>query len=229
MHHPAVAGDDLHRRDPAVLGERRGDREAPVDVAFAGGHGVVGPRVERQVGGAERPRGRELARWRQVARVALGRSVRHPALDQRDLRGGQAARVEEVAEARHRLPGRHVVGGGGAANLPPLRVGVGVGREREGRDLAWAVTRLTVRLEHADDLVVERHRLGPGRRPGGQQGSNQPQAGDGRREPGPVTPTRHAVLSSGPRILPASTPRGHPAFTPTAGEKGPDGPLSPAA
>jgi hypothetical protein len=179
-----LPGVELDGRQPTVLGETVRDREAAIGVVLAGGNREVHHRVEHEIGSATRPRPWELARRRQVTGIAFGGARRHPALDEGNLRLGETPGLEEIAEAGYRVPGRHLPRLSHVADLPPVGVSVAVGHERERRDLSQAMTRLAVRLEDANDLLVEGDGLRARRGGGGSYWDRQRQDDGGSGEPG---------------------------------------------
>ena len=108
MHHPAIPGPEVDRRDERLAGEVRGHDEAPVHVRTRGRDREILGRLEDQVGLAQLPlRGKRNGR-RQVLGVPLRGAGLGPGFQDGDLRGRERLVVLELrAHPRRGLPGGH--------------------------------------------------------------------------------------------------------------------------
>src|SRR3989442_9918683 len=77
----------------------------------------------------------------------------------RSLEVGESARLDEIAEPGHGLPGRHRAPFDGVSDVVQALVHIAIGEQRKRRVLPGAVTRLAACLENPYDLVIEGRRL----------------------------------------------------------------------
>ena len=84
----------------------------------------------------------------------------------------------------HRLPRRHVAAADHVPDVVAPRVRIPIGRERERRDLAGAVTGLAVLLEDAHHLLIEGDALAGRDRDGDRRRRRGRLAGDGEQDEG---------------------------------------------
>ncbi len=155
-----VARRELYRREVAVLSEVGGDNEAAIEIAVARRHLEAALGRQDHVGRAQRPRLGPLPRQRELFRLSLRRPGRDPVADRCDLRLAEPPGIQELAEARDGLPGRHLPPLDDAEDLLPLAVRVDVAQERKGRDVAGAMAALAMLLEDRGDLLAPRHHTG---------------------------------------------------------------------
>ena len=157
-----VARLDLHRLDPAILGERhlRELIDPPVRPLVV--HHEIVRRRHLQIRLADEPLRLRLEgpRRRHVGRVALRRARVHPADDGGDLVVVQRAVVLVVADADGlvQVPRRHVAVRDALLNRARPRPGLFVGDERHRRRRALVMARLALRLEDRRDIAGERER-----------------------------------------------------------------------
>ncbi len=160
--HFARARPDLDRLHPLVLGEVRRNLEVLVFHESIGRHLVVDRHRDDRVRLAERPALDVLRRRRQVLRIALGRAVVRPALDDGLLLIAQSALVGELAVGLVGMPRRHDAGDDLVADLLRVRPRAVVGEERHRRDLARPVTAGAVLVKDRRDVFREGRHGAPG-------------------------------------------------------------------
>jgi hypothetical protein len=198
MDDPAVAGHRLREGEVAIVGERRGDAEAAVDVAAARGN-REGLRAQHEVGCPPAGGGLERRRGRQIARVALGGAGLDPASDRGDLFLREPADTDEISVVGHRLPRRHRACPRRLENLRPAPVDLVVRDQMERSAAAGAMTLLAVLLQDRRDVAGERW---IGRR--GADAERSGDDGDEHRQQQPRQRYPHSMILNSTRRSSAS-------------------------
>src|ERR1700752_7249 len=105
-----VAWVKLDASHEARRGDRQRDGEDAKDVGPGCGQSVRGVERDDEIGRAEQPSIRPGGPARQIARIALRRSLLDPPLDALHLARAQTALANEVARLGFSLPWRHEPG-----------------------------------------------------------------------------------------------------------------------
>src|SRR5215467_11424008 len=109
MHDAWITGPKLPRLDVPLRRDWDPDDEVSIHVVAAGTQRVRTIHRQHEIWLPKAPVRTPLGNRRERRRIALDRSLRHPLLQQLDLRIAQTAFAHELAGSRLGLPRRHVV------------------------------------------------------------------------------------------------------------------------
>jgi hypothetical protein len=168
-----IAGAELDGANVAGFRRRDGHDEVTKHLAIGGPYGKCIRTRHHEVGRAQLPAIGKYRRRAPVCRVACGRTLCHPLLDEGDLIVTQTALVDEAAVTRFRQPGRHRPRAGRFGDCLRVCVGARVVEQAEGRtgdaelaDASWPwtgggpainrpMTGRAVRVQDRRDVLVE--------------------------------------------------------------------------
>jgi hypothetical protein len=167
---------ELDRADVDVGLERRPQHQVPIDVVLAGTEVERARGGDDRVGPPEPPALGPRRRRRPIGGLPFLLAPLDPALDGVNLVVAQPPLAEDRELAALRQPRRHVTLARFLGDAIGVLDGVGVGQQRERRDLARPVARRAVGEQDRRDVLVERDGRGRRRRaaaPGGNSGQQR--------------------------------------------------------
>lgn len=153
--HGAGGRVDVHGSDPFVFGHIEVDGNVAIDVGAIGGDVESDGHFDDEIRFAQSPAGVKLGGLWLFGRVAFGRALFDPVLDEGNLVVGEAAIIEKREGGGSGFPRRHYATTGDLGDGGGFAGDVVVGKERERGGFARTVTGGTVLVNDWGDVVVE--------------------------------------------------------------------------